>query len=242
MDSKLRTIIVGDIHGCIDELNELIKTLSYDKKTDRLILLGDLIDRGPDSVGVVQRARELDLECVMGNHDYKFLKWWKNSGSNADFYDRHPHYTKFSDADVNYISRMSPYIKLEEHNTVVVHAGLRAGISLANQKKDDLYYLRYIDSNADFISLKKISKLGKEVTDAHFWTEFWKGPESIVYGHNVHSYESPLIEEVSTGVNCYGIDTGCCFGGKLTALIMETKEIVQVKAKQTYYKSDFNIK
>lgn len=57
MESKLRTIIVGDIHGCIDELNELIKTISYDKKTDRLILLGDLIDRGPDSVGVVQRAR-----------------------------------------------------------------------------------------------------------------------------------------------------------------------------------------
>ncbi len=235
-----RTIIVGDIHGCLEEFDELLKKLSYDKSNDRLILLGDLIDRGPDSVGVVARARQMDLECVMGNHDYKFLKWWRNSGTTNDVYDRHPHYAKFSDADVNYIARMAHYIKLD--GTIIVHAGLRPGISLANQSKEDLYYIRYMDSDKRFVSLKKINKLGKEASDAHFWTEYWKGPESIVYGHNVHSYEDPLIEEVAPGVVCYGIDTGCCFGGRLTALILETKEIVQVQAKQTYHKSDFNIR
>jgi bis(5'-nucleosyl)-tetraphosphatase (symmetrical) len=237
---KVRTIFIGDIHGCIIEFNELIKTISYDKNSDRLILLGDLIDRGPDSVAVVKKAREMDLECVMGNHEHKFMKWFKSSGSRNDVYDRHPHYTQFSDEDINYISQMSHYIELDE--AIVVHAGLKPGIVLSAQTKDDLFYLRYTDPDRKFISLKKINKLGKEVVDAHFWTEYWTGPKSVVYGHNVHSYDSPLIEEVAPGVTCYGIDTGCCFGGKLTALIWETKEIIQIQAKQTYYRSDFAIR
>jgi bis(5'-nucleosyl)-tetraphosphatase (symmetrical) len=247
METK-RTIIVSDVHGCIEEFDELVKTLSYNKENDRLILLGDLIDRGPESVAVVRRAREMGLECVMGNHEHKFLKWLRSAGSRNDVYDRRPHYTEFSDADVNYIMQMPSYIELPHANlhpfekTIVVHAGLRAGVSLKNQTKDDLYYIRYMDIDAKFISLKKINKLGKDATGAHFWTEFWTGPESVVYGHNVHSYENPLIEEVSPGVTCYGLDTGCCFGGKLSALILETKEIVQIQAKQTYYRSDFDIR
>ena len=235
-----RTIIIGDVHGCIDEFNELIQTLSYNKKTDRIILLGDLIDRGPDSVAVVKRARELDLECVRGNHEHKFLKWYRSQGSSNDVYHKREHYTEFSDEDINYISRMDHYIKVED--TIIVHAGLRPGISLSNQSKDDLYYIRYMDAGSKFISLKKISKLGKAATGAHFWTEFWTGPESIVYGHNVHSFDTPLIEEVAPGVMCYGLDTGCCFGGHLSALILETKEIVQVKAKRVYYESKFEIR
>lgn len=237
-----RTIIIGDIHGCIDEFNELVDILSYDKEEDRLILLGDLIDRGPDSVAVVRKAREMGLECVMGNHEHKFLKWYNSQGSKVDVYDKHPHYTQFTDEDVNYIFRMSNYIKLPEHNIVVVHAGMRSRVPLINQAKEDLMYIRYIDSNQNLLSLKKINKLGKEAMDAKFWTDFWTGPESIIYGHNVHSYQDPLIEEVAPGVMCYGLDTGCCFGGKLTALIVETKEIVQVQAKRPYFQSRFTIR
>lgn len=240
MDAK-RTIIVGDIHGCIDEFDELRKILSYKKEKDRLILLGDLIDRGPDSVAVVKRARELDLECVMGNHEHKFMKWFKSFGTKNDVYDSRAHYSQFSNEDINYIARMDQYIALPEHNIVAVHAGMRVGISLKNQSKDDLYYIRYMDSDSKFLSLKKINRLGKEATRAHFWTENWYGPESVVYGHNVHSYEQPLIEEVWPGVTCYGLDTGCCFGGRLTAMVVETKEIVQVQVKRAYYESKFDI-
>jgi bis(5'-nucleosyl)-tetraphosphatase (symmetrical) len=238
-----RTVIIGDIHGCIEEFTELLKLVDAESPNVRVILLGDLIDRGPDSAGVVAKARELDLECVMGNHDFKFMKWWKSTGSSNDVYDKHSHYAELSDADVNYIARMSPYIKLENQNTIVVHAGLRPGISLEKQTKDDLYYIRYMDKQNKFVSLKKINNLGsKAAADAHFWTEFWKGPESIVYGHNVNSYESPLIEEVAPNVFCYGLDTGCCFGGRLTAMVLETKEIIQVQAKRVYYKSNFDVR
>lgn len=234
MKKYSRQIIVGDIHGCIDEFEELIRALKYNKKYDRLILLGDLVDRGPNSLAVVQKARKMDLECVMGNHEHKFLKWWKSSGTRADVYDRSDYYSKLTEEDVNYIFQMPTYIKLED-NIVVVHAGVKPGISISNQSKDDLMHLRYVDSQQKFISLKKIAKNGKEAMGAHFWTEFWRGPESIIYGHNVHSTTDPLIEEVSPGVMCYGLDTGCCFGGRLSAMILETKEIIQVQAKKTYY-------
>lgn len=241
METK-RHIIVGDIHGCIEEFDELRKLVSYNKETDKLILLGDLIDRGPDSVGVVRRARELNLDCVVGNHELKYLKWYKSYGSRVDVFDKKNHYTEFSDEDVNYIFRMPTYIKVNSQNTIVVHAGLKPGIPLEKQSKDDLCYLRYTDSDRKFISLKKINSMGKDAVGARFWTEFWYGPESVVYGHNVHSYENPLIEVVAPDVVCYGLDTGCCFGGRLTALILESKEIVQVQAKRTYYQSDYKVR
>jgi bis(5'-nucleosyl)-tetraphosphatase (symmetrical) len=241
METKSRTVIISDIHGCIDEFTELLKLVNAKSSHVRVICLGDLIDRGPDSVAVVKLARKMNLESVMGNHDYKFLKWLKSVGdNNKDTIHSKFYYNQFSDKDINYIKNMKPYIKID--NFVIVHAGLRAGISLENQSKDDLFYIRYMDSNSKFISLKKISKLSREETGAHFWTEFWKGPESIIYGHNVHSMNTPLIEEVSPGVMCYGLDTGCCFGGNLTALILESKEIVQVKAKKIYCESKFDIR
>lgn len=239
METK-RHIFIGDIHGCLEEFNELMKKVSYNPNEDRLILLGDLIDRGPDSVGVVRRARELKLECVMGNHEHKFLKWFRSQGTRVDVYDRRDFYSQLSDQDIGYIQDMQLYIELD--NVVAVHAGLKPGIALSSQSKDDLMYLRYTDSDRKFISLKKINKLGKEEIGAIFWTQFWHGPKSVVYGHNVHSYETPLIEEITPGVTCYGLDTGCCFGGHLTALIWETKEIVQVQAKRAYYESKFEIR
>lgn len=239
---KLRTILVGDIHGCIDEFDELVKKLSYDPKSDRLILLGDLIDRGPDSVGVVAKARKMNLECVMGNHELKFLKWYRSQGSRANVYDRKGYYSDFSDEDVNYISNMSLFISIPEHNTIVAHAGVRGGISALQQAKDDLCYIRYVDNDQKTISLKRVSALGIAASGARFWTDFWHGPESIVYGHNVHSYEEPLITEIYPDVKCYGLDTGCVFGGRLTAMILETKEIIQVQAKKVYFESSFEIR
>lgn len=232
--SNARTIIVGDIHGCIDEFEELIQVLNYNKNSDRLILLGDLIDRGPDSAAVVQKARKMELECIMGNHEFKFLKWWKSVGSRSDVYDKPDFYSQLTDADIDYIFQMPTYIKLAD-NIVAVHAGMKPGISVSNQSSRDLMYLRFSDSHQNSISLKKVAKIGKKAADAHFWTEFWRGPESIIYGHHVHSMTDPLIEEVAPGIMCYGLDTGCCFGGRLSAMILETKEIVQVQAQQVYY-------
>lgn len=230
-----RHILVGDIHGCIEEFDELLSKVSYNKSKDKLILLGDLIDRGPDSVGVVRRAQELNAQSVMGNHENKFVNWVNKNYTEVS--NSKKFYLKFSDKDINFIKNMPTYIKIG--NTVALHAGLRPGILVERQSPDDLMCLRYTDTQGNFFSLKKVHKYGKKALNAHFWTEFWTGPESVVYGHNVHSRESPQIDEPIPGVFCYGLDTGCCFGGKLTALVLESKEIVQVAAKQTYHQPRF---
>ena len=234
-----RTMFIGDVHGCLLEFNELIDKVNYNPKEDRLILVGDLIDRGPDSAGVIKRARELNLECVCGNHDYKFLKWFRSQGSQmARIYDQQDYYSQLSEEDIQYIANMPLYIEMED--VIVLHAGVKPNISISNQKKEDLMYLRYTDDNRKMISLKTINKIGKVAAGARFWTEFGPFGKSIVYGHQVWS--EPHIDKFDDGTACYGIDTGCCFGGMLTALIWETKEIVQIKAKKVHYKSDFDIR
>ena len=67
-----------------------------------------------------------------------------------------------------------------------------------------------------------------------YWTSKWIGPDNVVYGHAVHSLKSPRVDRPVPGVECWGIDTGCCFGGRLTALCIETREIVQVDAREKY--------
>ena len=69
-----RTIVVGDVHGCLEELDELLSRLEVGP-SDRLVLAGDLMDRGPDPVGVVRRARERGALAVLGNHDEKHLRF-----------------------------------------------------------------------------------------------------------------------------------------------------------------------
>jgi bis(5'-nucleosyl)-tetraphosphatase (symmetrical) len=236
-----KTAIISDVHGCRVEFEELLNLVDYKSPYVRVILVGDLIDRGPQSLEVVQLARQLKLECVLGNHDLKFLKWYNNKGGRSDTYDKHSHYTQFSKEDITYISQMPLYIKIPEHRTVVVHAGLRAGVPLEKQTRDDLCYIRYLDDTNKFVSLKKINQLGsKEAAGAHFWTQDGPFGYNVVYGHQV--WEEPRIDRFEDGTVCYGIDTGCCFGKKLSAIILETKEIIQVSAKRIYYKSTFDVR
>jgi predicted phosphodiesterase len=244
MDNK-KLIITTDPHGCRDEFQELLIKLNYNRDADRLIVAGDAIDRGTYSQQLIQLLREMNLECVMGNHDLKFLKWYRSQNSRGDVYDRAPHYTQFSDADINYIANMPLYIDIPEHNVVVVHAGLRQGVPLEKQTKDDLCYLRYMDDCGKFVSLKKINKAGsKEAVGAHFWTDNgpFLGGKNIVYGHNVNSMTDIRIDRFNDGSACWGLDTGVAFGGRISALIWDTKEVVQVQAKQVYYQSTFDVR
>ena len=68
-----RTLFIGDVHGCNDELGELLEVAQWNREKHRLVLVGDLVAKGPDSAGVVQRARELGALAVLGNHDAHLL-------------------------------------------------------------------------------------------------------------------------------------------------------------------------
>lgn len=74
LTSKERVFVIGDVHGCVNELNALVEKIQYNSTRDQLILAGDLTSKGPDSVGVIRRAKELGALCVRGNHDDKVIR------------------------------------------------------------------------------------------------------------------------------------------------------------------------
>jgi hypothetical protein len=234
-----RTIVVGDVHGCLEELDELLRALQCGED-DRLIFAGDLMDRGPDPVGVVRRVRELGAACVQGNHDEKHVRWARHEAKRrADAKYKNPmrmsperqkDNAALRDEDVAWLGALPKMIKLDE-KWIVVHAGLEAGLPLARQKEAAMLRLRYVDARGRFLAIKGPGDMPE---GGAIWATRWTGPESVIYGHAVHDLATPRHDEPTAGVECWGIDTGCCFGGRLTAFLPATKEIVQVAAKQKY--------
>ena len=227
----MQTIIISDIHGCIEEFNELLNITNY-KFGDHVILLGDLLDRGNDSLGVVRKAREINAQCLVGNHELNYYKWLANKSSKL----KKDYYSKLNKDDVLFLTHFSNYIIKD--NFIFVHAGFKPNIPISIQRIEDITKTTFLNLRGQHLSLKRAKELGKK--KAFYWTDFWTGPESIVFGHHAFSYKSPLMQMNVPGVMIYGLDNGCCFGGRLTALVLETREIFQVQAKRIYYERNTN--
>jgi hypothetical protein len=233
-----RTLVIGDVHGCLEELDALLRTLEYDQGRDRLVLLGDLLDRGPDGLGVVRRARELCAESVCGNHEEKHLRWAAHRARQREDgryripmrlgARREAEHARLSEDDLAWLARLPPWIALDG-GWVAVHAGLVPGRALEEQPGHALLHLRDVDARG-FPLLGGAVPVGTP----RRWARAWTGPTSVVYGHRVHALGAPQWDEPAPGVTCVGIDTGCCYGGKLTALVLPAREIVQVDARGTY--------
>lgn len=235
-----RTIVVGDIHGCFDELMELIEKVKWKKDEDQLILAGDLIDRGPKPKETVEWARINRAAGVRGNHEDKHLRWNRHEAkrlANPKYLNpmrgfqekRMQEHNSLSPDDWVYLENLPLYQQIAP-NYIVVHAGLIFGVPLKEQKGEFVVRARYLDGKNKMMKLEDDYSVPK---GGIFWTEKWKGPENIIYGHNV-TIGKPRIDEPVPGIQCYGIDTGCCFGGYLTALIFPSMEVVQVKAHAKY--------
>lgn len=242
-----RTLIIGDVHGCLDELNELLTKVDYKPLVDRLVFCGDLVDRGPKSVEVVRKIRELKVECVMGNHDAVHVRYRRHILKNRldpkyKIPMRHigEHKIKIneqlSDEDFQFLENLPTFIKLDE-KWVVVHAGLEPTKPLEQQDPDKVTNIRYL--NPETLKTVSIDKHYRPPPGSIYWTEAYYGPYSVIYGHNVHWFDSPEVKEVTPGVFTVGIDTGACFGGQLTCMIFEEgKEgfsFEKVQAKEAYW-------
>lgn len=209
-----RTIIIGDVHGCYREWIELLRLLKVTPE-ERLISVGDLICKGPESHAVLESAMTLpNLECVLGNHEARFLHYWKNGVK--EYVKPYDEFTMKQLKDgfekyMQYISRWPAYLDLAD--ALVVHAGLRPGVPVEKQSLEDLTNLRYL------------------FPDDRPWYEAYDGKKQVVFGH--WRREEPLVLE-----RAVGIDTACVYGGKLTAYILPDRKLVHVPAAKSYYKKD----
>lgn len=244
-----RYIIVGDIHGCLAELLELTHKVGWDPTTDRLILAGDLVDRGPDSVGVVRWARLNNVEIVRGNHDDRYVKLHEKMKFHAqypknlkprwlvNYPDRVVIYRGLDEEDHKFLAEAPTCIKLPEVNTLVVHAGLKPGVALKNQDQNTMMHIRFLYQKPEGYVRAPLDRDNdySQPYKSFFWAERYTGKWNVVYGHHVWDFENIQIHENARKARCFGIDTGCCFGGRLTAIVLtpgKKPDIVQVESRQ----------
>jgi diadenosine tetraphosphatase ApaH/serine/threonine PP2A family protein phosphatase len=209
-----RTIVVGDIHGCYDELEDMLAEVRFDTD-DRLVSVGDLITKGPKSREVLERfMSDPKFSAVIGNHDLALRRKW--NGEKIKLKDSqkptHKELKKDKERYVSYLNSLPFMIDLGKH--LVVHAGLRPGVALHSQTTGDLTELR---------------SMGKDRTarDGTPWYEVYDGDQVVLFGH----WPAP---QPRRGKRAIGLDTGCVYGNELTAYIIETGEFKTVPARQRY--------
>ena len=210
----MRTIAISDIHGCYKELKELLFTLEvegvYDKNTDKLVFLGDYIDRGENSRLVIKLIRELqenndNVIALMGNHEDMLLNYYKGIDSSWTFNGHketlksYKGFKKQFEDDKIWMRSLPLYH--EDEYFVYVHAGVDAYHPLENQRKETLLWVR-----EPFIYGSK---------------EYHK---KVVFGHTP-TLNMGTDKPVYTFTNNIDIDTGCVFGGALSALIIDDDEV-----------------
>lgn len=214
-----RTIAIGDVHGCADEFEELLLALDI-KPGDRVIQLGDLVNRGPDSCRVIKLAREYNVEAILGNHELRLLEALRTgkSGLLKD-YDL-PTMKALSRKDWAYLEELPKYRFDADLNTIFVHGGFLPSKPWQTQSAETITSIQVISSKG------KAAKRS-DAPDAPFWADTWCGEPFVVYGHTPR----PNTYERKGSI---GIDTGCVYGGHLTAYIVEDGSMVQVKAAKPY--------
>ncbi|KAJ6001996.1 hypothetical protein N7522_007223 [Penicillium canescens] len=255
--SRKRLIFVGDVHGCKAELEELLEKVSFKPNSgDHLILTGDLINKGPDSTGVVDLARGYSASCVRGNHEDRILlvrqELVKTNALATPEDDEESYLSSretreralarsLSDEQAKWLSSCPVILDVGPvpgiGQVVVVHAGLVPGVELEKQDPSSVMTMRTIDLDTHVPSPKKKGMNWAKMFDKHQSLLYsnlessiedrLSGTMTVVYGHDASS-------SLSIRTFTKGLDSGCVKGGKLTALVVEDggkQNIVKVKCK-----------
>ncbi|KAJ1888364.1 hypothetical protein LPJ66_008618 [Kickxella alabastrina] len=216
-----RLIFIGDIHGCLTELNLLLEKVKFTPGEDQVVMVGDLVAKGPESVGVVRRARKIGAWCVRGNHDDPVVRWrefldgpgmgvsvteltaMEKAGSlpYSDFQiTAKPHFEiarKLSPADFTFMSKFPTILALPEpfSEWVVAHGGLDPSKAISKQNQDDVMTVRNIEN----------SKPTSEKDVGMAWFEMWAAkmkllnPSAEGSSGGVTSYDQELVKKVIYG-------------------------------------------
>jgi hypothetical protein len=252
--SRKRLIFVGDVHGCKEELVQLLEKVDFNQKGgDHLIFVGDMINKGPDSTGVVDLARRHSASSVRGNHEDRILLLRRemvktntlatpDDDKDSDFSSKElgerALARSLSDEQAQWLENCPVILNVGQvpgmGQVVVVHAGLIPGIELEKQDPSGVMTMRTIDLDTHVPSPKK---------NGMNWAKMFDKHQSKLYSSLETSTENPLANtmavvyghDASTSLSIRtftkGLDSGCVKGGKLTALVIEDggkQSLVQV--------------
>ncbi len=236
--------IIGDVHGCREELESLLSRLGYGVVREegaagppkviapagrRAIFLGDLVDRGPDVAGVLRLVMAMVAEgsalCLPGNHEIKLMRALRGQDVKVSHglaeslaqVGREPE--EFRAAIVAFIDGLVSHFVFDDGRLVVAHAGLKESMQGRASSAVRSFAL-YGETTGE------TDEYGLPVR--FNWAAEYRGRALVVYGH------TPVVEPEWLN-NTLCIDTGCVFGGRLTALRYPEKEVVSVPAARTYF-------
>lgn len=239
--------IIGDVHGCFDELIELFYVLGYQKKGDIFVhpdnripvFVGDITDRGPNSLAVVALVYRMVVEhqvarYVPGNHCNKLFRYFLGNNVQVRYglETTVNEYLSLSQREQKKISHQfmtlyqeAPlYLELKNVNTVIAHAGIKEEYIGRTDKKVRSFVLYGDVSGASHAD-------GRPIRGD--WAQDYHGRAWIIYGH------TPVLEPRKVN-NTINIDTGCVFGNELTAFRMPEKESISVQSRQPFVPEKFN--
>lgn len=195
---------IGDIHGCLDPLQRLMERI-HPSESDEVIFMGDYIDRGPESKGVIDYLLTLPGRYIflMGNHERMFLDFLQGKDRFLFLYNggiatvnSYGGLVNIPAAHLAFLNRLLLYYETDDY--LFVHGGIRPGIPLHEQDPKDLLWIR---------------------------EEFYAFPgrylKTVIFGH------TPL-REVLMEKDRIGIDTACVYGNRLTCLVLPSREVIQV--------------
>lgn len=234
----------------LDTLDELLSQLQL-TAGDQLIFLGDLVDKGPDQIGVVRRVRELkartdiQVQLICGNHEDKHIRFHRNlslrpavaARQARDYPSLDAFCSKASDEDWELIESAEPFFKLLELNLLALHGGIPGTMlefpaasdfetktGKERDKIEKIWRTRFIDRDTG-----QFLGLGQAVPGDPFWAEVYDGR----FGHVIFGHQ-PFMKGPARYPHATGIDTGAVHGGHLTALIAtstnrDEDEFVQIE-------------
>jgi diadenosine tetraphosphatase ApaH/serine/threonine PP2A family protein phosphatase len=224
--------LVGDVHGCASELDTLLDKLGWAGGTHpegrTAVFVGDLVDRGPDTPGVLRRVMEMaeagTALCVAGNHEAKLVRALRGAPVRAshglqESLDQLARETgPFRDAVIEFLAGLPHQLVLDDGRLVVAHAGLREDLHGVDSPRARSFAL-YGDTTG------QRDEHGLPVRLP--WQRAYRGEAVVVYGH------TPVTEAVWVN-NTMCLDTGVVFGGRLSALRYPERELVDVPAEREW--------
>ena len=238
--STEKILIIGDVHGCLVELKEIVaaaESLLDAHEKLRIILVGDLVNKGPFSAEVIQYVRSQEWCCVMGNHDEYIAKFFRDEDWDASKNWIH----KLSIEDRQWLLDLPYTISIPQTNSIVVHAGLLPGVPLEAQRLKDMILMRTV-SRGEGQAWQAHEVLGEGMA----WAEIWSSQSSdecpividgkgtvphIYFGHDAR-------RGLQRTKHATGLDTGCCYGGCLSACLLvnsgKHSKLIQIHPKTVY--------
>jgi protein phosphatase len=227
--------IIGDVHGCADELEELLARLGYSEgrhpEGRKVVFLGDLVDRGPRVPDVLRIAMDMveagTALCLPGNHDDKLKRYLQGKrvriahGLEQSIEQIEDHPAAFRERALAFLAGLVSHYVLDGGRLVVAHAGMKQEMQGRSSGRVFAFAL-YGETTGES------DEFGLPVR--RNWAAGYRGSATVVYGHTpVHR-----PEWLNNTIN---IDTGCVFGGQLTALRYPELELVSVPARRIYRES-----